>query len=166
MRRILTALVMTLPAAAFAQETVGAMSGTLEGEQVAYSILSGEDHETGWRETDDGIEVTLDAYPADSPVSDEQGLLRIVFTADSASTNPQMRSAEASLNRDGTTLTAGDDAVDMVLDSLEVSGEGTLLVGNVRATLSEGDEDVSVVSPEGVAISYDIQANLFRQDGE
>ncbi len=164
MRRTLTALALCWPAAALAQETAGTMSGTIDGQQVAYSIMDGDEIQTGWSETEDGIEVRIEAYPADAPM-DEADRLRLHFVAEADSRDPEMRRGEVSLRRDGQTLTATDDAVALSIGSLEVTGDSLLFTGNIRTTMSEGEENVSVVSDEGITLSADLQATVIRSDG-
>ena len=163
MRHALTALALTLPLPALAQDpaTVGTLSGTLDGVQVSYSIADGADAGTSWEETEEGIEVSLTAYPSNSPM-DDANEVTFTFTADTASRNPELTSGEMALNRDGETLTATDDAINLDLDSLEVSGDSLLFTGNIRATLSTSDENVTVVSEDGTTLSADIQATIIR----
>ncbi|WP_375260628.1 hypothetical protein [Palleronia sp.] len=165
MRHALTALALALPLPALAQDpaTVGAMSGTLDGVQVAYVIADGADARTGWREMEEGIEVMLVAYPADSPMNDANEVT-FTFTAETASRNPELLRGEMALNRDGKTLTASDEAINLDLDNLEVSGDSLLFTGNIRATLSAGEEDVTVVAEEGTTLSADIQATIIRAE--
>ena len=163
MRHALTALAFALPLHALAQGpvTVGAMSGTLEGVEVSYVIADGEDIATEWQETDEGIEVSLTAYPSDSPM-DDVNELTITFTAETASRTPQMLAGEVALNREGETLTATDEAIDLNLESLEVSGDSLLLIGNILVTLGEGEENVSIVAEGAMTLSANIQATIIR----
>ncbi len=165
MRTTLTALALCLPAAAFAQETVGTLSGTIDGVQVAYTIMDGDGIETGWSETDGGTEVQIEAYPADAPM-DEADRLRLTFLADAASMEPEKQSADIELNRDGSTLTATDDAVDLTIGSLEATGDSLLFTGNIRTTMSEGEENVGVLAEDGVTLSADVQSTLIRTDDD
>ncbi|SFG87084.1 hypothetical protein SAMN04488020_104248 [Palleronia marisminoris] len=165
MRHALTALAFALPLPALAQDpaTVGAMSGTLDGIQVSYVIADGEGADTSWQETDEGIAVSLTAYPSDSPM-DDANEVTFTFIADTASRNPELLRGEMALNRDGETLTATDEAINLDLDNLEVSGDSLVLTGNIRATLSAGEEDVTVVAEEGTTLSADLQATILRTD--
>ena len=164
MRHALTALALALPLPVLAQgATVGAMSGTLDGNEVSYVITNGEDAITSWQEVEDGVEVSMTAYPSDSPM-DEANKVMVTFTADAASRNPQLLSGEVALNRDGETLTATDEAIDFELDNLTVSGDSIVLTGTLRATLSAGEENVSVVAEEGTTLSTDIQATIIRAE--
>ena len=93
---------------------------------------------------------------------DDANEVTFTFTADTASRNPELISGEMALNRDGETLTATDEAINLDLDSLEVSGDSLLFTGNIRATLSTSDENVTVVSEDGTTLSADIQATIIR----
>jgi hypothetical protein len=161
MRHSLTALAFALPLAAFAQgpATVGAMSGVLDGVEVSYIIAEGVDVATWWQETDEGVEVSLTAYPSDSPM-DDANELRLTFTGDAASRNPEMLSGEIALHRNDETLRASDEAIDLSLESLEVSGESLLLIGDVRATLTPGEENESPLAEDGVTLTANIQATI------
>ncbi len=165
MRQTLSALALFLPTVAVAQETVGTLSGTLDGVQVDYTIVDGEDIRTGWREAEDGIEVEIEAYPADAPMDmDNADRLRLRFVADTASRNPEAMEADAELRRDGQTVTATDDAVALSLGSVEVTDDSLLLTGNIRTTMAEGSENVEVLSDEGITLSADMQATVIRAD--
>ncbi|SPJ23328.1 hypothetical protein [Palleronia abyssalis] len=164
-RALTLAAAIGLPTTLAAQTTVGTMSGTLEGPPAAYSILDGEDIATGWREVEDGVEVTLEAYPAETPVSDDQRLT-VTFTADPGTRSPDLISGQIELMRDGEALTATDDAINLSVDSFEIQGDSLLIDGNMRATLAEGEEDVSVVSSEGITLSVDLQATVIRAEGD
>ncbi|SEN33256.1 hypothetical protein [Palleronia pelagia] len=158
----------TLAAPAVAQTagdatTIGSLDGTLDGVQVAYVIVDGEDRPTGWTETDTGIELTLRAYPADGPQGEDDSLT-ITVTADPSSRQGEMQSGEVTLTRNGDTLTATDEAIDLTVNSLEVTGDSLLIEGNIRATMGPGDADLSVVSDEGVTLSADLQATVIRSE--
>lgn len=165
MRHAPTALAFALPLPVLAQDlvTVGAMSGTLDGVQVSYTIADGEDAGTSWQKTDDGIEVSLTAYPSDS-LMDDANEVTLTFTAETASRSPELLRGEMELNRNDKTLTASDEAINLNLDSLEVSGDSLVIIGNIRATLSTGEENVTVLAEEGTTLSVDIQATIIRAD--
>lgn len=163
MRHVLTALAFILPVSAVGQESaiVGAMSGTLEGVEVSYIIVDGESAGTWWQETEAGIEVSLTAYPSGRPV-DDANEVTLAFIAETASRTPELLRGEMALNRDGETLTATDEAIDLDLESLEVTGNSLLFIGNILATLSAAEENVSVVAEEATTLSADIQATIIR----
>lgn len=163
MRLFHAAVLMVLPVPAIAQATVGTMSGTLDGVPMAYAILDGEDIATGWREAEDGVEVRIEAYPADTPMA-EDNRLTMTFAADAASRNPEIGMASITLLNDGTRLSGSEDAVAVQLNSFEVSGDTLTVLGNMRVTLSEGEENVPVLSPEGRTLSLDIQATVLRAE--
>ncbi|GEM_PF-2608666 len=165
MRHLLTALAFTLPVSAVGQESaiVGAMSGTLEGVEVSYIIVDGENAGTWWQETDEGIEVSLTAYPSGRPV-DVANEVKLAFIAETASRNPALLRGDMTLNRNGETLTATDEAIDIDLESLEVTGNSLLFIGNILATLSAGEESVSVVAEGATTLSADIQATVIRTE--
>jgi hypothetical protein len=73
--------------------------------------------------------------------------------------------SEMALNRDNETLTATDDAINLQLDSLEVTGDTLLLTCNVFATLSPSGQDVSIFAKQAKNLSVDIQATIIRADG-
>ncbi|QFU09921.1 hypothetical protein PARPLA_00516 [Rhodobacteraceae bacterium THAF1] len=152
-----------LSSTAMAQETVGSIDGILDGRQVSFVVMDGEDAQTGWSDTEDGIQVTLDAYPADSPMSDENRLL-IEFTAQTATRMPEMTEGTVTLTRGDDPLTATDDAIDLSLNNLEVQGESLLVTANIRVTMAQTEENVSVVSPAGVTMSADLQATVIRAE--
>lgn len=167
MRRLVTAFIfaLALPFGAIAQSppTAGAMSGTLDGVEVSYVIADGNDVATWWHETDEGVEVSLTAYPSDSPV-DDANVLRFTFIGDTANQNPEMLGGAIALQRNDATLSASDDAINFDLESLEVSGDSLLLIGNITVTLSPGEENVSLLAEEGTTLSANIQATILRTD--
>ena len=162
MIRSITLFTALMAAPAFAQETVGSMDGTLEGRQVSYIVIDGDDVDTGWSETDDGIEVILNARPADSTGDDAP--LTVTFVADAASRTAQVVRGDVTLTRDSDELTATDDAINLMLDSLEVQDDSLLVVGNLRATMGESEADISVASPAAITLSIDVQATVIRSD--
>lgn len=167
MRSLVTAFIFAfaLPFVAIAQSppTVGAISGTLDGVEVSYVIADGVDVATWWQETDEGVKVSLTAYPSDSPM-DDANVLRFTFIGNTANQNPEMLGGAIALKRNGGTLSAADDAINLNLESLEVSGESLLLIGNITLTLSPGEENVSLLSEEGTTLSANIQATILRAE--
>jgi len=169
MRHALTALAFALPLPAVAQgpAIVGPMSGTLEGSEVSYVIMDGENADTSWQEMDEGIEVSLTAYPADSPM-DDANVVTLTFVGDTATRTPEFLSGVMTLNRDGETLTATSEALDLRLESMEVSGDSLLLIGTFLGQLSAGDESLTAASENATTLSGSIQATVIRspeQDG-
>ncbi|MBJ3763241.1 hypothetical protein ILP92_10835 [Maribius pontilimi] len=164
---MITAAAMALPALAQdsdpSQTTVGSLDGTIDGVQTAFVVVDGEDVPTGWKEVENGIEVTLRAFPEDQPQSDDNSLT-IRLVADTASRRTALQSGEVSFTRNGEMLSATDDAIDLSINSLEVTEDSLLFEGNIRTTLAPGDKDVSVVSPDGVTLSADIQATVIRAE--
>lgn len=166
MRHMLATLALTLPLPLFAQDptTVGTMNGTMNGIDVSYIITDNEGADTFWEETDKGIEVLFTAYPSDSPMGDAD-VITLKFAAETANRTPTLLRSEMTLSRGEETLTAADTAIDLDLESLEVSGDSLLLIGNVRATLSPSGENVSILAEQAQNLTADIQATIIRDEG-
>ncbi|TDL78385.1 hypothetical protein E2L08_10610 [Palleronia sediminis] len=158
---LFAALILAGPA--LAQETVGSLSGTIDGVQTAFTVLDGDGYETGWNRVEDGIEVTLEAYPSDTPAAEENRLL-IRFTGDTASRTPEMIRGDVTLNWNDRTLTGTGDAIRLELDSFEIQDRSLFMVGNMAVNLGEGEENVGLFTEDAVTLSIDVQATVISED--
>ena len=162
LRASFIAAAMALPTPAVAQTVAGTVSGRLDGDPASWSILDGEDVETGWQDVEGGARVTLDAYPEATQI-DRADRLRIVFTAAGTAEEREAQEIEVTFSTGDTQMIAAGQNVDLSLNGVEIEGDSLVVSGNVTATLSEGgSKDLLIGEDRGTTIDGNFQATVFR----
>lgn len=162
LRASLIAAAFALPTFALAQTVAGTVSGQLDGDSASWSILDGDETETGWQDMEDGVRVTLDAYPEATETS-EDDRLQIVFTAVGTAEEREAQDIEITLSSGDAQVMATGQNVDLSVNDVEIEGDSLVVSGNIAATLTEGgSEELLIASGEGTTVNGNFQATVFR----
>jgi hypothetical protein len=162
---------LALPAAA-QEDSSGTITGLYNSDDAVWTIGSPEADdipESGWRETEDGLEITLVGMPGPEAVgSGNPGLehtLVVKFTLDGQpgeldATEPSvwMESGE-----NGERMLAHPVNIDLSVTAAELSAGDLALAGDLIAKLTPGGlENLTIESEDAVLIDGNFQATLSR----
>ncbi len=163
-----------LAGAAWAQSS-GTITGRFDADDAVWTIGSpgvGDLPESGWRNVEDGIEVTMVGLPGPVELQREahsyDRALVITFTLEG---QPQEFAW-----RDATVMMASDEHeeemlahpinIDLQVTAAEMTGEDLAIAGDIVATLTPGGlGNLTIQSENAVLIDANFQGTLVRQGG-
>ena len=156
MRFAATLALGLFPAAALAQDVHGTISGTLDLEEVEWTILEGENLPApAWSETPDGIEVDLYAY-AQSETPTRDNAIAVTFTVTGDPTEAAARDPQVTLARPGgRDLMANGENIDLQLNSFSFQGDRLAVTGDLFATMTPGGSEGLIVDSGADAATFD-----------
>ena len=156
-----------IAAAALAQDVHGTISGTLDLEEVEWTILEGEDFPAPtWSDTPDGIEVELYGY-AQSETPARDNAIAVTFTVPSVTTEAVAMDPQVALARsEGQDLVASGENIDLQLSIFSFEGDRLTVAGDLFATMTPGGSDRLVIDSGADAATFDgdFQATITASD--
>jgi hypothetical protein len=127
--------------------------------------------QSGWRETEGGIEVTMVGLPGPAEVGRNDGphdnALVVTFTLEGQPQALTVTEPTVMLqsDREGAELLAHPVNIDLMVTAAEMTGEDLALAGDLLATLTPGGlENLTIESEDAVLIDTNFQATLVRTD--
>lgn len=166
----LIALAALLPLAApvAAQTGTGSITGTLDLDDAAWVVAGeGEGPTSQWEETDTGTRITLVGTP-EAGSDDDAGTLTMIVDVSAGSVEARVEDARIELQRDGETLVAVDENLDLTFTAFEETGSDLAVTGSFAATLTPDPTESIVVSPgeEAATIDGNFQATVTRAEAD
>jgi hypothetical protein len=161
--------------AAWAQSS-GTITGRYDADNAVWTIGSpdaGDLPESGWRNVEDGIEVTMVGLPGPVELQREaqsyDGALVITFTLEGQPQELAWRDATVMMVSDAheEEMLAHPINIDLQVTAAEMTGEDLAIAGDIVATLTPGGlENLTIESEDAVLIDANFQGTLTRRDGE
>jgi hypothetical protein len=176
MTRLLgTAAALALALPAVAQDSAGSITGRYNADDAVWTVGSPDGADlpaSGWRETENGIEVTLVGLPGPAEVGRNGGpydnALVVSFTLEGQPQELAVREPSVMLRTgEGPELLARPINIDLSVTAVEITGEDMALAGDLVATLTPGGQgDLTIESEDAVLIDGNFQATLVRTGSE
>lgn len=176
MTRLLgTAAALALALPAVAQDSAGTITGRYNADEAVWTVGSPEGDDlpaSGWRETEDGIEVTLVGLPGPAEVGRDDGpydnALVVTFTLEGQPQELAVREPSVMLGTgEGPALLAQPVNIDLSVTAVELTGDDMAIAGDLVATVTPGGQgNLTIRSEDAVLIDGNFQATLVRTDSE
>jgi hypothetical protein len=168
------ACLLALPAAA--QESSGTITGLWNADDAVWTIGApegGDLPQSGWRETEDGIEVTMTGLPGPAQTARAEdsydGAIVVTFTLEGqpqelAHAEPTVMLVNDEIEEE---MLAHPINIDLQITAAEMTGEDLAIAGDLVATLTPGGmENLAIDAENAVLIDGNFQGTLVRKDGE
>lgn len=144
-----------------AQEGTGTVTGTLDLDQASWVVASGGDGPaSAVRESDDGTRIRIVGTP-EPQGGGGAGTLTIEIAAETGAVEARVTDVRIELQREGGTIFAEDENVDLTLEAFQKSGGDVAIAGSFVATLTPEPRDGLVIDGEdAVTLDGNFQATI------